>query len=266
MNVEQLNIYLFHAVEDSDIRGVEQALKMGANINAKIMPGDETPLIVATNRKDLRMMEFLLAHGAALHQADANGNLAIHWATTLGHLDGVKLLMQRGSLAFVGNSNFDTPLMIASVNGYTEIVEYFLSRDVPMMYQVNQKGRSELTLAAAQGHDAIVSLLLNKGDPSKNRSDEINQALRLAVNENNFEITRILLDWGADPNVRDLAGVPLIISPLWRNNELLFHQLLLKGADVNTRDKDGYTLLMKAIILGHANFVRILIKSGKDLV
>lgn len=107
---------------------------------------------------------------------------------------------------------------------------------------------------------------MNKGDPSKNRSDEINQALRLAVNENNFEITRILLDWGADPNVRDMAGVPLIISPLMRNNELLLHQLLLKGADVNTRDKNGYTLLMRAIILGKANFVRILIKSGKDLV
>lgn len=114
------------------------------------MFGGETPLIVATSRGDLTMMKFLLAHGAALHQADADGNFAIHRATLLGHLDSVKLLMQSGSLALVGNNNFDTPLMIASVNGYTEIVEYLLSRGVPMMYKVNHKGRSELTLATAQ--------------------------------------------------------------------------------------------------------------------
>ncbi|VDL58399.1 unnamed protein product [Hymenolepis diminuta] len=231
MDVEQLNVRLFRAVENSDIQSVEQVLKMGANINATKMLGGETPLIVATSGGDLTMMEFLLVHGAVLHQADANGNFAIHRATLLGHLDGVKLLVQRGSLTTLENNDFDTPLMIASVNGYTEIVEYLLSRGVPMMYKVNQKGRSELTLATEQGYDTIVKLLLNNGDPSKNRSDEINKALRLAVNKNNFEITRILLDWGADPNTRDMAGVPLIIYPLWRNNEPLLYQLLLKGAD-----------------------------------
>ncbi|VUZ40362.1 unnamed protein product [Hymenolepis diminuta] len=150
MDVEQLNVRLFRAVEDSDIQSVEQVLKMGANINATKMLGGETPLIVATSGGDLTMMEFLLVHGAVLHQADANGNFAIHRATLLGHLDGVKLLVQRGSLTTLENNDFDTPLMIASVNGYTEIVEYLLSRGVPMMYKVNQKGRSELTLATEQ--------------------------------------------------------------------------------------------------------------------
>nr|CDS34353.1 ankyrin repeat and KH domain containing protein [Hymenolepis microstoma] len=261
----KLNARLFDALENSDIFEVDKIIQMGANVNAIRMRDGETPLLIATGKGDLAMMELLLLYGAAIHRIDANGNYAIHRATRLGHLEGVKLLMDNGSLAFVGNRNFDTPLMIASMHGHTEIVKYLLSKNIPMMYQLNRKARSELTLATAQGHIDIVTLLLDKGDPSKDRAIELNQALRIAVNANNLEIIRILLDSGADPNTKDMVGIPLIMIPLSRRKELIVRQLLLKGTDIETRDSNGYTLLMRSIILGDANFVRMFIKLGANL-
>ncbi|VDO03438.1 unnamed protein product [Rodentolepis nana] len=265
LETEPLNARLFHALEKSDIYEVERLIQMGASVNAVRGADGETPLLVATGRGDLAMMELLLLLGASRHRFDMNGNYAIHRATRLGHLESVKLLMQRGSHAFVGNGNYDTPLMIASMHGHTEIVKYFLSENIPMMYQLNVKGRSELTLATAKGHTDIVTLLLAEGDPSKDRIDELNQALRIAVNADNIEITRILLDSGADPNIKDMAGSPLIISPLCRGSEFIVRQLLLKGADIDERDSTGYTLLMRAIALGNANFVRTFIALGANV-
>nr|CUU97435.1 hypothetical transcript [Hymenolepis microstoma] len=78
------------------------------------MKDGETPVFIATGKGDLAMMELLLLCHAAAHRIDANANYTIHRATLLEHLEDVTLLMDKGGLAFVGNRNFDTPLMIAS--------------------------------------------------------------------------------------------------------------------------------------------------------
>lgn len=118
-----------------------------ANVNGRRAVDNATPLIIAAQTKNLKMMKMLLNRGAAVHAMDSDCDLAIHVSANRGHLEGIKLLMSRGSLANIGNIYLATPLMLASTGGYYSIVDYLLKNGVSMQYQLNTNRESELTLA-----------------------------------------------------------------------------------------------------------------------
>jgi uncharacterized protein len=70
-----------------------------------------------------------------------------------------------------------------------------------------------------------------------------------AVFNPNSEITRTLLQKGADVNVHDRIGDTLLMKVLKqeRTNKSVFSILLDYGADVHARDAEGYTPLMLAV-------------------
>ncbi|EMO58484.1 ankyrin repeat protein [Leptospira santarosai str. CBC1416] len=69
--------------------------------------------------------------------------------------------------------------------------------------------------------------------------------LHHCVNEGRLETLRILLEKGADPNVRDSNGVTCISLFKSSHGMSEFAELLLKyGADPTIRDKHGKTYLM----------------------
>lgn len=79
------------------------------------------------------------------------------------------------------------------------------------------------------------------------------------------EVTRLLLEKGADLNTRDKWGrTPLMIAARAGNREMVD---LLMGweADLHARDQRGYTALMYAAWKGHVHIVRALIERGADV-
>ena len=68
--------------------------------------------------------------------------------------------------------------------------------------------------------------------------------LNWAVGSNSLEATKVLLDSGANPN-GDFTGsnpAPLILAVDF-NNQDIYKILIEKGADVNVKDPNGYSVL-----------------------
>ena len=79
------------------------------------------------------------------------------------------------------------------------------------------------------------------------------------------QVTRILLENGADLNTRDRWGrTPLMIAAKAGNQEMV-EVLLGWEADLHARDQRGYTALMYGAWKGHVEIVRLLIERGADV-
>ena len=87
--------------------------------------------------------------------------------------------------------------------------------------------------------------------------------LMQAVLYGDAESVRLLLDKGADPNVRNEAGATAL---MWAANDLEKTRLLLdRGADVNARSEDSRTaLLIAAGQFGSREVVKLLLDRGAD--
>ncbi len=86
--------------------------------------------------------------------------------------------------------------------------------------------------------------------------------LVLAIDRGNVEMVRLLLELGADPNVRSRAGEPALILAIRRGLREGVAALLRHGAAPATRSRSGYTALMVAAQVGDEASVRRLLASG----
>lgn len=84
------------------------------------------------------------------------------------------------------------------------------------------------------------------------RTQICDEPLRLAIRNRHYEIAKLLLEHGANPNTRYFFGSEInLVSP----TDIEFMRLLLTfGADCNLRDRSGLTPLMKAARLPHVGF------------
>lgn len=123
-------------------------------------------------------------------------------------------------------------------------------------------GQTPLAWAAQTGHDAVVRLLLDKGADTEVRDKYGQTPLRLAIERGHEAVVRLLLDKGANTERRDAGG----LTPLWwaaeTRDEAVMRLLLDKGADTEVRNIVGKTPLLYAAGKGHEAVVRLLLEKG----
>lgn len=92
-----------------------------------------------------------------------------------------------------------------------------------------------------------------------------NQSLLDAVNNNNSQLARKLLESGVDPNIKNTnRETPLFIAAYKGYIEIV-KVLLSYGADINIKDKNGYTPLLAAKAFHQNDVVKILQDAAKTV-
>jgi ankyrin repeat protein len=89
--------------------------------------------------------------------------------------------------------------------------------------------------------------------------------LLYAIAKNNPELTKQLLEYGANPNVEDGSGLTVLYIAGLRNYIEITKLLLEYGADPNKKDKNGKTVLYYAVMKGQKEVVKLLLQHGVDL-
>uniref|UniRef100_A0A674J0A0 Uncharacterized protein n=1 Tax=Terrapene triunguis TaxID=2587831 RepID=A0A674J0A0_9SAUR len=149
--------------------------------------------------------ELLLAHGADIDHADADGRTALSLAAlcvpaSRGHADVVSLLLERGAHAGHHDRHGMTPLLVAACEGHAEVAELLLEGGADVE-QADAAGRTPLLVAAAMGHGAVVQTLLLWGAAAGAKDAKGRTALSLAAAQGSKHVVRTLLERGADPNL-----------------------------------------------------------------
>ena len=129
---------------------------------------------------------------------------ALHQAAYAGDLESAKRMIVDEDVAVdVADSEKHTPLMWASFNGNTAVVEYLIERGAKVD-TLDFNGRNALMYASSGPFAETVELLLSNG-ASVNVQGKLEgfTALMTAAAEGQLEVVRLLLQHGADPALKD---------------------------------------------------------------
>ena len=263
---------------------------------------DDDALVKAAQLGDMPKLRHLIESGADVNMPNRLGVTPLLAAAFDGRLEAVRALLERGakvnvvpdglrewaasaSRAPMGQHNImesasrgDTPLLIATRRGHTEVVRFLLAQQAnPLL--ANNLAETSLFVAAEAGHTGIVELLLKKGvNPNsfeaetlsaafvnKMRNTGLNTPLIRAAQGGHTETAAVLLKGGAQPNVQGVMGRTALLWAVERGFAGTVELLLRSGADSNLRDIEGLAPLIVAARNGNAKIARALLTSKADV-
>jgi tetratricopeptide (TPR) repeat protein len=120
---------LILAARDGNLAGVTAALKEGADINAKMPPIGRTALIWASEQGHVEVVKLLLEKGANVDEKNFTGGTALMAALEQGQTEILKLLLEKDADVNIKNVYGVTPLGKAKEMGRSDIVEMLKNAD-----------------------------------------------------------------------------------------------------------------------------------------
>jgi hypothetical protein len=133
------------ALWQEDLARVENMLKAGIDPNAQTSTGNR-PLLIATKKKNPRLMEILIAHGAKVDAPDRNGLTALMAAASMGLGSNVRALISAGANVDARDEKGSTSLMWAAISGHPQVVEILLAHGADVKVK-NKDGLTALGLS-----------------------------------------------------------------------------------------------------------------------
>ena len=120
--------------------------------------------------------------------------------------------------------------------------------------------------AAAEGCRDIVELLLRKGaDIHQTEPKNKFNALLKAIQYEQSDIVKLLLDYGADPNSSDKFGVTALMYACQKGQENNVELLIESGAEVNAQSLIKKSALLYALEYNYPEIATYLFENGADI-
>jgi ankyrin repeat protein len=179
-----------------------------------------------------------------------------------GHLEGVKILLDKGADINVKCEGDETPINYAIGFGYWDVAMMFIKRGARTKAD-SLYTRTVLTKAAADGRLDMMRWALENG--ADINAEKGWPALHMAAVKGQLEAVKLLLAKGADVNLQDEHGRTALMSAAIAGHTEIVEALLDVGADVHVSDKDGWTALMDAAWGGRPEIVKLLFQKGANV-
>jgi ankyrin repeat protein/TPR repeat protein len=129
----------------------------------------------------------------------------------------------------------------------------------------NCEGWTPLHAASWNGHEAVVSLLLETGAGVNDKEHGGWTSLHLASLKGYEAVVSLLLIKGADVNAQTNGGWTPLHYASEKGAQSVVSVLLERGAEVNVENSFGCTPLHKASQNGHEDIVSLLLEHGADI-
>ena len=139
-----------------------------------------------------------------------------------------------------------------------------LKEDPKLATSWNEFGWTPLHLAAFSGSAETARLLLDNGADVNLRAKTKfrNTPLQAALLTGQYETAKLLLEHGADPNVRQTKGFTPLQEAAFLGRRDLVDLLLAHGAELNSRADDGRTAVTEALRAKHTEVAEYLKSKG----
>ncbi|RAO66927.1 uncharacterized protein BHQ10_002939 [Talaromyces amestolkiae] len=263
---------LHWAAEGGYVAMVKLLVENGADINTKLSAQNQTPLHLAAVNGYVAVTKLLVENGADIEAKRADySQTPLHLAVAKGHVAVIKQLIKYGANVNVEQEYGQTALHSAAANGDVAIIELLAKAgadidstsndckgyhgeygDGYQPFYGNYRGQTALHLAVANGHEAVVKLLVENGADINsmewgcNRNSHHGQAaLHWAAKGGHLVMVKLLVENGAEIDLENsYRGI--------------------EDGDGGDKDYGGRTALHMAAANGHGAVVSLLLKYGAN--
>ena len=172
-----------------------------------------------------------------------------------GDIDSAKRWLDKGLDPDFVSDTIGTGLMIAAWEGNVPMMELFVGRGANVNF-TNGAGEQAILLAAWKGHLAAVKWLVERG-AQLNRPGNQWSALHYAAFAGQHEVSRYLLDLGADINARSPNKSTPLMMAAREGREALAQTLIEHGADARLRNDWGDNAATWAMRYDHVKIAKL---------
>ncbi len=156
-----------------------------------------------------------------------------------------------------------TSSMIACRCGFAEVLKRLHQAGADLDVVSEKNGFNLLHIAASSGDIATVSYLLENNPKLINsKNNEGNTPLKVALDNQQFDIAELLIDQTKDLPNDDL----ILLKATFAGSIKLVESFLRKGSPVDSQSKDGKNALHFAVLRGHKHIVQFLVEKAPELI
>ncbi|KAF7344743.1 Ankyrin repeat domain-containing protein [Mycena venus] len=249
------------AIEAGHDTIVRLLLENGADPNAR-SGRYSFALHAALAEKQEKIAQLLIDNGADVNLQDERGGTGLTMALWYSMENIVIQLLERGADVNACGGQYGFALHTALANKHEKIARLLVENGADVDLQGELGGA--LTMASWYGMENIVVLLLERGADINVRGGLYGFALHTALASGHEEISRTLIDNGADVNLQARHG-GAVTTASWYGMEKTVLLLLERGVAVNARGGRCEFALHAALTNGHIKIARILIENGANV-
>ncbi|XP_044729552.1 serine/threonine-protein phosphatase 6 regulatory ankyrin repeat subunit A-like [Chrysoperla carnea] len=219
---------------------VKYFIKKGFDVNSNNFL-NVTPLYIAAGIDQEEIAEILITNGANVNVV-TEGGAPLHVATEHGHNNVVQILLRNGASIDIKDSKNRTPLELAVVHGYVQIVKMFLQFNKVNINGTTQDGLTLLHIASQEESNLnMVKFLVNIGCDVNAKNNKGSKPIHIAAREGNKDIVEFFLSKGLSINEYGSKNQTLLHYAAIEGHLEVIKYLIAQGANINAKDSDGIT-------------------------
>jgi ankyrin repeat protein len=157
---------LIMSSREGHVKIAEILIEAGADVNIQTSYGETALIVIAMfyeNTEQIRIAEKLIDNGADVNLQNKYGETALFFAVYMGYYDLIDILLENGADMNIQNFDTgDTVIMFAAAYNYTDIIKILITAGADINKQ-NNDGWTALMAAVFWGNYKPVELLLQEG-------------------------------------------------------------------------------------------------------
>ena len=242
-----VNKELDDAVIANDVDRAAYLIGKGADVNALDNLGT-SPLTTAARVGCIEMMQLLVKHGAKVDRPDGDGSTPLMGAVERNQAAAIRLLLAHGASVEKGAPRGFTPLSLAIEEQQFDAADALI------------KGGADVNAPASKYRLTPLMVVASELPPSAN------SLVRILQNHGPMDIARALLARKAKVNAIDAAGVTALMIAAAHDNSPMIALLIQAGADPQMKSAAGETardIAVKNDNLGAVRTLSLLVRLAR---